>query len=263
MQIGTGNNRLPGSAPAANDAAPADVSAPAPVSQPAAPVEEAPSPGRKWVYLVVLLLLAGTAGVYFLLGSGAKLKIPVPDVKQVWAQLVAALPGMGAAPATNGVVLTAAQRQAVAEYSPSVPIKEARRVKDLVRSHVAGADDTVTNAAVVAVPANNSSVEAKPPVEVKTAAPAPATPTPSKPVPAATTSRAGTGGAKDQTDTWPELQVSATIGGANAKWFARINGQLVRTGDKVDRVTVVMIASDRVTLELNGEQRDFHVGSRR
>lgn len=224
MQIGTGNNRLPGSAPTANETAASAFSASAPVLAAPKPLEDdVPPSSRKGLLLVVVLLLAATGGAYFLMGSGPK----ADAVKKFFAQLGAVVPGMGKSATTNAVVLTDAQRKFVAEYSPVKPINEAKRVKNLAHNRVAGQDDEATNVASPSAAATNTAATA------------------------------------DKATNWPEIKVTAAIGGANSKWFARINGQLVRVGDKVDGATVTLIAADHVTMGFSGEQRNFHVGGAR
>ena len=256
MQIGTGNNRLPGSAPIANE--PAATPAPAPVLAAPQPLaDDAPPSSRKGLLLVVVLLLAAAGGAYFLMGSGPK----ADAAKKLFAQLVALVPGMGSAATTNAVVLTDAQRKIVADYSPAKPINEAKRVKNLVRNRVADQDDEATNAAAVTgapreggATSNASAAASKP---AATAHKKPSHPS------ASAAAATNTAAAAEKANNWPEIKVTASIGGANSKWFARINGQLVRVGDKIDGATVSSIAADHVTMDFGGETRNFHVGGSR
>ena len=269
MQIGSGNNRLPGSAPAAGE--------PVPPSLPVEPAPEVPAeqdlsgnaeaPRTNWKALLLLaLLLSAAAGAFFLTRY---CRFGLPDVKPLWTRLVAVLPGMGTgagtAASTNGVVLTPAQRQVVLEYSPLKPINDVKRVKALARSRVEGQDDEETNQVGTAATAKAVAAPASPagaPVPAPASAAQPASvsnPPPAHPAtPSATATSKPAGSAA-----WPEFQITAAIGGLNSKWYARINGQLVKVGDKVDGATVTAIAPDLITLDFNGEQRSFHVGGRR
>lgn len=254
MQIGTGNNnRLPGSSLTENEVAPVAPPLPDPVVQESGAITDPPA-GKKWLWLVAGLLLLAAAGVCWGItrGGGA-----FAEVKQFAARAMAAIPGLNLAAfsTTNRVELTAAQQKAVAEYSPVKAINETKRVKALARERVTGAeaDAADSHAPVVAATPSNAlpaPVATPPPVPVATAKP-PATAVATAVV------------ARTRAEPWPEIQVTATIGGANTKWYARINGQLVKVGDPVDRARVTEISADCVTLELNGEQRSFHAGARR
>jgi len=258
MQIGTGNNRLPGCAPTANDAAP-DVP---PVTTAPVPARQAPPAGgelrsgKKALFLVVALLLAATAGAFVLRGH-------VPEgkerVRQIIARLAAILPGMGSVATTNAAALTPTQRQWVSDYSPARPINDARRVKELVHNREAGQDsDVTTNTSAAAVPTATVAAASNPPTGSEPAPVASGQLQPSRPPVPATHAPE-----KKKTDIWPEIRVTAIIGGANSKWIALINKQLVKAGDRVDGATVVVITADHVTMACNGEERDFLVGARR
>ena len=259
MQIGTGNNRLPGSASTAEEAA---ATATAPVA-PAAPppvLRPPPRPRRRLsardIFLVVVLLLIVAAIALVVTGRAPK----VEDVQPLLTRLVAMVPRMTAASPTNTVVLTPPPRKMVSEYSPVAPINETKRVKALAHNRVAETEADKSSNLVAT--ASNSAAMGKPP-------PPPPPPVETKPVeakPVATKDKPSAGAttlAAARVIAWPELQVSAAIGGANAKWVARINGQLLRVGDKVENTTVVSISTDHVTLEFSGEQRNYLVGSKR
>ena len=250
MQIGTGNNRLPGSAVAAEEA---DAVTPAPSAPVAPPVLSLPPRVRRKVsarelFLMAVLVLIVAAIALVLTGRAPK----VEDVTPLFARLVAMVPRLTSAAPTNTVVLTPTQRKIVSEYSPVVPINETKRVKELVHNRVAAPDaDNATNP-VVAV--SNTPPVVTPPSPLPVEKPL----TVKEKPPAAAAIRTA-----ERVIVWPDLQVSAVIGGANAKWFALINGQTKWVGEKIENATVISISTDHVTLEFSGEQRNYTVGTRR
>jgi hypothetical protein len=274
MQIGSGNNHLPGCAPTAGVTPPAASTEPpsAPAFTPAAAPGATPPVrpfDKKSSCLVagVLLLVVLAAAAYFLVGREFK-KAGGSDgsgVRQALGKLASFLPGRTTVAVSNGVPLTAAQQRMVAELSPARPIHEARRVSGLESARVAGGE---TNAAAVAVPVAATAavpvaVAAPPPAAV--AAPAATTPA-GKVKPARGTGTAGAASAipAEKPFVWPEVRITAAIGDQQSKWFARINGRLVSVGDSVDGMSVVAISAQRVTLAAgNGQQRDFYVGAGR
>lgn len=60
--------------------------------------------------------------------------------------------------------------------------------------------------------------------------------------------------------TWTNVQVTAIIGDAKGRFFARVNRRLVTVGDIVGSMTVVAISSEKVRFAQGGEEREYHVG---
>jgi len=244
MQIGSDNKHLPGCAPTQGEAA-------APVA-PVAPVvpvnkDEASPRSRKGWLLIAVLLLAVIVGALLMPVRGAKGARP-----DLFSQLAAFLPGSRPPVVivkTNAVTAARAkpaQPHAAVGSSAAGPLNETKGGKELLLARETksnGASNAVTEVVTAA-----SGLVTNPPANV----------TPPKPEAAAAAGRPS----DRKTDSWPALHVTAAIGGTN-KFFARINGQLVVVGDTVAGATVRVITQNNVTMEWHGEQRNFHVGSRR
>jgi hypothetical protein len=268
MQIGSGNNQLPGNPPPTNAALPA--------TPPAAPTAGGAAGGatgdRKVSCLVVavLLLVVGAVAAFFMLGRdlkglGAGSGEP-GEQKKLLARLVASLPGAkapGDIMLTNGVRISAAQQRLVSEYSPAKPINEARRVREVERGRALGQEaDPATGAPPVAVTApvpaagSPTAPAGSPPVASTMPSMGSRTATPPRVAPA--------GAGVEKPFVWPDVKITAIIGGAQqGKWLARINGKLVSVGETIDGVNVVAISAQSVTLAANGQQRELPVGSGR
>ena len=230
------------------------------------PTPSGESPRDKKVsYLVVgvLLLAVVAAGAYLMLGRDLKSAhgaVGPGAGKSFFSRLAAYLPGKGTAATNDG------QRTA-SEYSPIVPINEAKRVKSVVRDRVGagqqepeGATNTVAVTPVApvlpAVPAATSTT-----VAVAGTGTAPAKPNPAGRLPG--TGPAGAGTAVEKPFVWPDLKVTAAIGDRQGKWFARINGRLLTVGDTAEGTTVVAISAQRVIMGYGELQHEYYVGSGR
>lgn len=134
----------------------------------------------------------------------------------------------GRAPGAPGVGAPAATRAAT-QYSPAVPVREARRVAAAVSNRVErDAADTAAAAPAVTAAAKTNAVPAARTVAAASRPPA----------------------------VWPPMHVSAVATMAGRRSFARINGRLLSAGDTIDGVTVVHVSASGVTLAFGGERRE-------
>jgi len=255
MQIGSGSNHLPGCAPAPDGAPPATPVAPAPG------MPEPPPPGRSRRMTIRFLIVAGAmvAAVGLFLargqaGKGGEISAAKDGALRFLTRMAAALPGTGAS-ATNGVAArTPTQQRLAAEYSPIRPINETKRVKELERNRVAGPNPDSATSAVISA-AEPVATNVTPPATV---VPAPAAAGSGKAKPLR---QAGAVLTENKMPDWPAIKVTATIGDQHARWFARVNGHLVTTGDTINGAAVVAISWQSVTMKFNGQQRDFYTSS--
>lgn len=271
MKIGSDSNALPGCAPTPDNAAPATGALPPPLEASRTPNFPPPSDssnGRqsgKNVLLAVVLLVIVVTGVLLLIGQGnmrAGVAVARKNITKLATQY---LPGMGAGKTNQTMNLTPAQQKFVADYSPAIPIKEAKRVKAVAGSRVRDqGDGEATNAESVAV-ATADAGPSTPAQSAATPAAAPDEPRRSQPTevgaPVAAAAKP-TAAAMAKPVVWPAIKITAVIAGQHSKSFARINGRLVSIGDTFDNMTVVAISPQYVTMSSNGQERDFYVGTK-